>query len=153
MNNIRKTIEGISETNQIIEDLSSENVLKTCALEWNSSCSDLAQDLISTVYIENSTTIKKSGLANADLLRYDINPNCKISEYAEVGSQVGFEILSRMTFYDQDNKFSIRDQDFTNIGTAIENKGLSSQITYIILADSTVDDLAPGITRRISNLK
>ena len=152
MNNVRQTREGISETDFIIDKLSSNEVIKAPAVRWSASLYDLAQNLIKTVTVDNSTTITSSGFSRVNLEDYDINPDCKIYEYVEVGSQIGFESSTRMTFFDHENKISLRDEDFVHIGIAYEeNLNGYDYITYVILADATIDSLGQKTTQRMTS--
>ncbi|CAI2370532.1 unnamed protein product [Moneuplotes crassus] len=112
MNNSKFTVEGISETDEIIDKLSAKNVPKTSPLEWNASLCELCEALIGTLEIENYNTIKSGGVYECDISRHGINPTSKVYDYIEVGSQIGFEALSRITFYDHENKISIRDENW-----------------------------------------
>jgi hypothetical protein len=140
-NKVRNTNEGVGETDYIIDALSANDTEKVGALQWDASLADIAQTLIKSIQVKEGTKIATSVFGDLDLEEYDINPRSIFGEFAEEGSEVGFEALTRMTFDDHDNEHSLRFKYFKYIGVAHEKKvsGYSS-ITYIILADNRLYD-------------
>jgi hypothetical protein len=140
----RRTAEGIEASDAAIKYLT-EHAEKTWGLIWSDQLANLAKNKITSLEIEPNATIKYSDLKNTRLEDYNINPDCQINEFAEKGSQLGFEAVVHILINDGDfkrhNKY-IRDQTFKYVGIAFTNKHREYRwITYILVADETALDV------------